>query len=442
MEQGQTGVESQNLQNEQVRFTIHHKPACIVEFDVEAFEPLVKEAHKKAARAISKEVAMPGFRKGKAPEEMIVKNYPKEVDKEWQQQIANLCMSECMKLAKVALLHRDAKMTFQIKSHSPNGALLILAMETEPQVPKVDPKQFQAKEVKRPEVNEDKIAETIRQTQLFFANWEHVHDRPIQEGDFVLLDVDVIEEHPPQPLFSHTRFEVTEKSMAKWMRELVMGKKNGDSIEGISVPDEDASKEDKEELKPKKVRVTIKSIETATLPPFNDEFAQKLGASSMDDMKTKVTDLLSKQADAHVQEAKREQVNEFLLTQYPFDLPATLIEKETKFRFQQLFADNDFQQYWESMNADERKKTIQTIHQQSEKAVKMFYLCRQIVSDANIRITASDIPPPADSALELLINPQKMFHHQRNPEIEHAEAFSRLVLEKAEDYIIDNAGSA
>ena len=44
---------------------------------------------------------------------------------------------------------------------------------------------MQLKAVKRPEVNEDKINETIRQVQLFFANWQHVTDRPVQEGDFV-----------------------------------------------------------------------------------------------------------------------------------------------------------------------------------------------------------------------------------------------------------------
>ena len=435
-------AESQMLQNENVRFTIHQKPACIVEFDVEALEPLVKSAHKKAARTISKEVTLPGFRKGKAPEEMILKNFAKEVDKEWQQEIANACFQECEKLAKVSILHRDAKITYKMKSYSPSGALLTLSLETEPKIPRVDPKQFQLKPVKQPEVNEEKINETIRQTQLFFANWQHIHDRPIQEGDFVLLDVDLIENHPPTPLFSHTRFEVTEKSMAKWMRELVVGKKTGESVEGISVPDEDASKEDKEELKPKKVRITIKSVDTATLPDLSDAFAQKLGAASLEDMKTKINDLLNKQAKAHVQEAQREQVNEFLLTHYPFDLPTTLIEKETQFRFRQLLQDNDFQKYWENLSAEDRKKTIQTVYQQSEKAVKMFYLCRQIVTDANIRISAEDIPPPDSSALELLINPQKMFHHQRNAETEHAEAFSRLVLEKAEDYIIENAAQA
>lgn len=435
----QAAAETQTLQNENVRFTIHRKPACIVEFDTEALEPLVTHARKKAARSIAKEVVLPGFRKGKAPEALIAKNFPKEVDKEWQQEIANESFQECLKLAKIPVLHRDAKISFKMKSHSASGALLNLAFESEPKIPHVDPKQMQLKQVKRPEANEDKINETIRQVQLFFASWQSVADRPVQEGDFVLLDVDVIEETPSTPLFNNTRFEVTEKSMANWMRELVLNKNTGDSVEGTSVPDQDASEEDKELLKPKKVRITIKSIDTATIPALNDDFVKKLGVATVEEMRKNVTDLLNKQADAHVLEAQREQASEFLLTQYPFDLPATLIEKETQFRFRQLLQDADFQKYWGALSAEDRNKTIQTVYGQSEKAVKMFYLCRQIVADANIRITSEDVPASATSALEMLLNPQNMFHHQKNPETEHAEAYSRLVLEKAEDFIIKNA---
>ena len=433
---------SQTLQNENVRFTVHYKPACIVEFDIEVFEPMIHSARKKAARMVSKEVTLPGFRKGKAPESMIMTNFAKEVDKQCEQEIANAAFPECEKLAKIPILHREAKITYKMKSRSSSGALLTVSFQTEPKVPHVDPKQLHLKPIKRPEVNEEKIDETIRQTQLFFAEWQKVTDRPAQEGDFVLLDVDVIEEEPAPPLFSHTRFEITEKSMAQWMRELVIGKNIGDSIEGISVPDENASKEDKEELKPKKVRVTIHSIDTATLPELTDHFAKKLGVSSLEEMRTNITNLLNTQADAHVQEAKREQVSDFLLTQYPFDLPATLIEKEMQFRFRQLLNDADFQKYWESLGSEERKKMIQTVHQQSEKAVRMFYLCRQIVTDASIKISPEDVTAPSTSALEFMINPQKMFHHQRNPEIEQAEAFSRLVLEKAEDFVARNATQA
>ena len=56
------------------------------------------------------------------------------------------------------------------------------------------------KTVERPEVNEDKVDETMRQVQLFFAEWKRM-DGAIEENDFVLLDVDVIEEEPARPLF-------------------------------------------------------------------------------------------------------------------------------------------------------------------------------------------------------------------------------------------------
>ncbi len=438
----QATAEGKQLSNEKVRFTIHSKPACLVEFDIEMFPSLVLEARRKAAKNVAKSVTLPGFRKGKAPGDLVLKNYPSEVDKEWQQEIANAAFKECEKLAKIPILHRDAKITYKMKSHSQSGALMTLTFETEPVVPSVDPKQFHLKEIKRPEVNEDKIQETIRQIQLFFAQWAKVEDRPIQQGDFVMLDVDVIETAPPQPLFNHTRFEVTERSMAEWMRTLVLGKRSGDTVEGMSVPDADASAEDKAELKPKKVRITIKDVETATLPELSENFAKQVGVQTVDEMRTNITALLNKQADAHVQEALREQASEFLLTQYPFDLPHTLIEKETNFRVRQLMQDNEFQRYWNHLSTDERKKTVEMIYKQSDKAVRMFYLCRKVVADAKIKISAQDIPAPSSNILELLINPQKLYHHQNNAEIEHAEAYSRLMLEKAEDYVIAGATKA
>lgn len=432
----QTTQQPEQLQNEYVRFTVHHRPACVVELDVEALEPLMKMAHKKAVKAVSKEVSLPGFRKGKVPDELVAKNYTKEIEKEAEQVVADLAFQECQKLVKVRLLHRDARVTYNMKSHSPSGALLTLAFETEPTVPTVDGKEIHLKEVKRPEVNDEKINETIRQVQFFFADWKKVEDRPIQEEDLVTLDVDVIEDTPVTHLFSSTRFEVTRKAMAKWMYDLVLGKQAGDVLEGVSVPDETASEEEKELLKPKKVQVRILSVDGATLPPLDESFAQKLGVPSVEELREKIRALLNNQADAHVKEALREQVNELLLTNYPFELPVTLVNKEMEFRLRQLDQDAEFKQYWMSLSEEERKNTIHTIRTQSEKAVRMFYLSRTIIAKANIRISGADLPTPSSEPLEVLLDPQKLFHHSKNAEVEHAEAFSRLVLEKAADYLI------
>jgi trigger factor len=324
-----------------------------------------------------------------------------------------------------------------MKNHSQESAELSLVFETEPEIPTVDPKTFEPKHVERPAVNAEKVAETIRQIRFFFAEWKKVEGRPVQEGDFVLLDVDVIENEPHTPLFSNTRFEVDTKYMAKWMKDLVIGRKLLEQVEGTSVADEDAK--DKADFKPQKVRITIKAIEQGTLPELTDDFLKKLGVNSQEDLTASIEKLLNKQADEHVKEKMHEQVNEYILEKYPFELPPTLIEKEAQFRMRQLGQDPNFQKYWMSLSAEEKKKTLDSIYQQSEKAVRMFYMCRKIISDAKISISPQDLPKPATTPLEILMDPDQMLHFHEQSEVKHAEALSKLVLEKAADYVISHS---
>lgn len=433
----QATAQVQELSNNLVRFSVNKKPACRVEFEVHATKELTTNAKGKALKAIAKEVSLPGFRKGKAPEALILKNFPKDFDKKWQEEIANIAFQECEKMAHVPMLSRDARVSFQMKSHSESGAELVLSFETEPSIPSVDPKTFEAQHVERPAVDAEKISETIRQVRFFFAEWKKVDGRPVQEGDFVILDVDVIENEPSKALFSDTRFEVSSKYMAQWMKELVLGKNLHEQVEGISKPDADAK--DKEEFKEQKVRITVKAIESAVLPEMTEDFLKKLGVGSEVELNEAIEKLLNKQADEHVKEKMQEQVNNYLLEKYPFDLPATLIEKEAQFRMRQLGQDPSFQKYWQGQSNEEKKKTLDSIYQQSEKAVRMFYMCRKIISDAKISISPTDLPKPATSPLEILMDPDQMLHFHEHSEVKHAEALSKLVLEKAADFVITNS---
>lgn len=430
---------SVEFKNENVKVIVHRKPACKVELEVDVASPLVKTAQSAAIKVVGKEVTLPGFRKGKGPDPLVLKNYPSQVDKKWQEVIAEEAFRECQKLINVPVLNNEMKISFNMKSHSADGAKLILFFETEPQVPEVDPKMLELKGVERPAVNDEKIEETVRQLQLFFAEWKKVDGRPIKEGDFVILNVDVIEQEPPQKLFTGVRFEVTDGSMAKWMKELILGHEKNEILEGVSRPDETASAKDKEELKDKKVRVTIKDIEEAALPELSDAFAQRVGAPSVGEMRKSVEKLLTKQADDHVQEKLREELSDVLLSKYPFDIPSSLIDRETRFRMVQLLKDPDFQANWNNMTNEAKKRTVGSIAEQSEKAVRMFYLCRKILSTAGIKISPKDLPAAPNQPLDLLLGPKREINPQENSEIHQAEAYSRLLLEKAEDYLIANA---
>ena len=425
--------------SDSLRVFVHYKPACRVEFQVEAFPSLVKSAQEQAVKLVGREVVLPGFRKGKAPQEFVLKEYSKEVDEQLKKCLADLAFKESLKLTEVPVLQPDPKISFDVKKCSLEGADLVLSFETEPTVPVINPHDVVLKDVERPAVNPDKVNETIRQVQLFFAEWKKLEEEPIQEGHFVILDVDVIETEPPVGLFSGVRFEVKDRSMAKWMKDLVLGHKAGEVLEGISIPDEDATPREKEELTEKKVRITIREVQEAKIPELTDAFAKMMGAFSVEEMTKSVEKLLTKKADDHVKEKMREQVSEVLMKNYPFEIPFSLIDREVRFRMNQLLQDKEFQNYWKSMTEELQKRTVQSIAEQSTKAVRMFYLCRKIIADAKISLSPNDVQPAQDNFLDLLVGKSQGEHPQEANEMHQAEVFSRLLLNKAEDFIISHA---
>ena len=128
-----------------------------------------------------------------------------------------------------------------------------------------------------------------------------------------------------------------------------------------------------------------------------------------------------------------------LLEKYRFDVPMSLIDREVRFRMQQLLQDQEYLQHWNSMTPEAKKRSVSSVAEQSEKAVRMFYLCRKILADAKITISPKDLPKAPETPLGMLLGERRDFHPQGNTEVHQAEAFSRLLLEKAEDFIIAHA---
>ncbi len=359
------------------------------------------------------------------------------MEKQLHKSLADIAYSEAQKLAQVALLNNNSQITFDLKSKSEEGAELVFNFETDPVPPSVNPFLFTSKSVNRPEVGEKQIEEAIRQMVFFFAEWKPVEDRPIQDGDYIMIDLDTIEDDVPQKVFHHIRFEVSKARMASWMKELVKGAKSGDVLEGMSEADDTASEEEKREFKPKKVRLSILKVEEASLPALDDEFAKKVGAEDVEKMRESITKMLGDRADQKVNEETREQVNEFLTEQYPFDLPSSLVEAEKKHRKDQLLQDPKFKADWEKSSAEEQANVEEKLFNESAQAVRLFFLSRTVVHQAQIPITHKEIQDEAVMAMHSF--------GRRNVEVDkipreiYALALSKVILAKAQDYIIDQS---
>lgn len=425
------------MEKPDIKVTVEKKPKCKIEIDIEVDVSIVKEAEKLALKDLKKDITIPGFRKGKAPNNVILKKYPEAYREKLEKKIADIAFIKTHENKKLPPLSQESKIIFKIKDYSlEKGAQIHYTYETEPDVPKIDPKAFKITKDKKIEVPKKEIDEAIRQIRFFHATWKEV-DRPIKENDYIIIDLDSIETAAPQRVFSDTRFEVSNKGMATWMKELVIGKKLNETLKGTSKPDEHASEAEKKKFETKKVLVTIKKIEEATLPKIDDEFAKKVGAKSTDEMYESIKKMLHEQKQTKHNQENRKKVQEFLLNTYKFDVPDSLIQNELAYRKDSYLKNPEFKKKYDKMTKEENKKFEKDLLKYSKEAISIFYLSKKIVSDFDIKISDEEVK---QRALFILYRETGQKIDPKNiPRNVYTLAISQLVLNKAEDYILDHS---
>ncbi len=417
---------------ENITFEIKNHPNCRVELLVTAYPSLIQKAQKEALKEINKQVNIPGFRKGKAPASFILKTHKPQVEEKTKEKLANTSFQEALKESKLPILHGKANIQYTLQNFSEEKASFSFQFEVEPTIPKVDPTECSIKEPEKKKIEKKEVDESLRQLLLFYAKWIPVTERGIEEGDFVILDLSTLEE-PKEEVFSGTRFEVTQDSMASWMKKILLGAKTADVVEGISEADPELSEEEKKEFQPKKVAITVKKIEKAELPQLEEEFLKQIGVQSKEQLLERLKEMLEKKQKEKEEKEVRDQVNQFFL-KIPFDLPSSLIEAEKAHRKKQFLENPKNRENVEKMGKEEREKMEAHFKVQAEEAVRLFYLSRKVIQDEGISVTHKEVEEEAIKSLQaygpLSIDPKKI------PNEFFALALSRIILQRAQDHVI------
>lgn len=436
-------LESKEYDTEKLHLVIEKGEKCRITVTANAKKSLLEEAHKGAVKNISKEVSIPGFRKGKAPAHLIEKKYPGALKEAAEKALADIAFKEAQKAGHLHILHGNANVSYHVEKMSENEGVVSFRFEAEPDVPTLDMKIF-ALENKPAEVIDDtKVSETIDNIRKFYAEWQQIEDRPVQEGDVLTLDIDNCEGETPVRVFNGARLEVTPAQMATWMRELVIGKNIGDEVEGVSRAEDSDSEETKKEFEPKKAKLYIRSIEVAKLPPLDDEFAKKVGVDTVETLRSRILELRTKQAAEFQKQALREQVAKQILEKVQFEVPGSILEKEANHRMSGMMREPAFREKWEnSMTAEEKDEHKKKLLKDSDDAIRLFYVCRKVVNDNKIPLSEDELAPHYEGLLDMMFADPARVNYRNQSEAQQAMQFSKYMLEKAEDFIIEKALSA
>lgn len=428
------------LQNENIKAKITHKPGCQVRMDVDVTPVGVKAAFDKALKNVRKEVSLPGFRKGKVPEQMLQHNFAHAIEKEAREILLQTAFTEALTLAKIQPFTRNSLKRSELKKCSKEtGATALFELEAEPTIPEIDYKNIEAKPVEPRALDDKAVTRSYRQLQLMHATWEPVEGRACKDGDYVELDIDVTE-HPAHNVCINHLFLVKKDEMPKWLYDAVIGMNVDESkeVEAKQSPEDPSHVIVYEDAAAtKQSRVTLKAIKKAQLPEENDEFAKKFGAQSVDDLKKFVEERLKREEEEYAHELARYNLRRELLQKYPFDLPQSLVDAEVRGRLAFCKQGSDMKKGALPNDPSKESALKAQIEAESRGFFMWMFLMRQVTPQAEVSITQQELEHEFSQQMQLP-RQQKLIYAGLAPDEVRNRLVMMIMMRKCEDYLLKN----
>ncbi len=276
--------------------------------DGEQFREAIKQAYKKEGKKIN----IPGFRKGKAPLQMIETYYGAEV---FFEDALNLLYADAVEAAinESGLKVIDDKMDFELVSISKeDGVDFKVSVTTYPNIELTEYKGLKAErplvKVEAAEVNAE-----IKSLQERNARMVSVEDRAAKKGDTVVIDFEGFQDgvaFDGGKAEGHS-LELGSGQFIPGFEDQIIGKNIGDEFDvNVTFPEEYGA----EDLagKPAVFKVKLHEIKLRELPTADDEFAKDV--SEFDTLKDLKADL-KKKATERKKKAAEEAVENILVQQ-------------------------------------------------------------------------------------------------------------------------------
>ena len=305
--------------------TSPEKNVSVLELQIDkgAFDAAVMKAYKRNVGKMN----VPGFRKGKAPKNIIEKLYGSAVF--YDEALDNLPPGIYSDAVKEAGLEVVSSPEIDIVSIDENGVALTAKVYTKPEAVVEKYKGLEAaKETVR--VTKNEIAEEIEFIRKRNGRLITIEDQPAEDGDETTIDFEGFLDGSAFEGGKGEKFplKLGSGSFIPGFEEQIIGHKAGDEFEiKVTFPEDYGAKElaGKETV----FKIKLHEVKRTELPEVDDEFVKDVSEfNTVDeykaDVKAKITERKQKAAERAFEEA----VIDELLANTQVDIPAAMIDGE------------------------------------------------------------------------------------------------------------------
>ncbi|MFZ2125880.1 MAG: trigger factor [Candidatus Saccharimonadales bacterium] len=401
----------------------------------------LKAAEQVAAKKLAQNVKVSGFRKGKTPIAVAIKNIDPAA---LQDEILNNAISKAVSAAFVdSELQVIDRPQVEIKKYVPGESLEFTAtVEILPKVKLGNYKKLKIQKEKV-EVTKEDVEEVIERIRKGLAEKKEVA-REAKLGDEAIIDFVGKKDDVAFDGGTGSDFALTLGSgqFIAGFEEGVVGRKAGDVFDlDLTFPADYGSKE----LKGAKVvfSVTLKTVKESTLPEVNDEFAAKVGPfKTVVEMKADIKRELTDQKERENSEKVKDNLITQLVAASHVPVPNILIEDQTK-SIERDFIQNlayqglTMEQYFENKGFADRDKWIEDeVKPVAVKRVKAGLVLAELSKIEKIEATTAELAVNIEKYKQQYANNAEVLKQFEQADVQRDLA-NRLLTEKTVDRLVE-----
>jgi trigger factor len=423
------------------------KRALKIEVPVEEVAQRFVQAYKE----LNRQVRVPGFRPGKAPQALLEQRYAKAVEEDVVRSLVPDYYDRAVRQAGISPVVVEIPPLERVKIKRDAPFTFTATVEIKPKIELRDykaPNPISLKPDTRT-VTEEQLAKGMNVLREQHARLEAPPPGHMAtDGDFVILSVEgFLDGHPLEGSKKTGHLHKVGSKASVLGLEIdqhVLGKAEGDTIE-IPQPYPSSHPDVRVAGKTVTFKVVVNAVKIKTLPALDDEFAKDCGAyNSLAELQDRLRTEMEKALKREIEEGYKDTIVKRLLETHHFDLPETLVERELEAIIRQYLQQRQRRQGGEGASALETSdlaKLRQENREEAARRVKVGLILEAVAEKEHLTVTQEDLDNEIRRlASELKIGqPELVKMIQAGGQDSIEELRARILAEKSLDFVYRNA---
>jgi trigger factor len=413
----------------------------LVKVDISIDAETAAQEYSKACRHLSNNISIPGFRKGKAPRNIVEKHVG---DTRIKHEALNRMLPGIFASA-IAENELDVATEPYIESFDfelGQDAKIVAKIELKPEVVIKKYKGLTI-DVELPAKDEKAVDREIENIAQRFTKLEDVTDRAATNKDVVSIDFDgsVNGEAIKGGAAKNYQLDLGNSNFIEGFADQIVGHNVGESFD-INVTFPEAYHEESLKGKPAVFKIKLHSIKSKQYPSIDDELAQKVGPfGSLDELKKDIQSYIDKQYDMESKVKVQNAVLEKVIEQAQVDIPDGMVNKEAKIlmdEFQQKITSQGMS--WEKfLDSQGQEKIWEGLRDEATKRIKNSLVLSHISKVEDIDVADSEFEDRIAEMAKLYKTDERTIYSQISKDPMMVQSIMQQIISQSiTDFLVEN----